>query len=443
MRPAHATTLAVLPLLLACAYHNVIHNSQRLFDSGEEHRRAGRDSLSALQYREVVRKTGQAYRARPESDWACDALVLLGRSQLRLGDLRAARAAFQRAADTPGPCQYRSDLEVYFAAVAAEMGDFNRALEQVNAALGTDLSDEAAAEAHLLRGELLLQRSLMEHGWWDLDRAADIASGLRTAAGLTALRWSVEHRDREAARRAMTRLFSYREAGTRADSVVTLTSLARNRWTPSVAADLLAGVDEASWERSARGGVALFRAELLQEAGDTAAAREQAATVASGLGTTAADARLLLARWRLARVLDLQQLARVRTILLPAGADPRVAALLGSIDQVDAYANAGIEDPIGLFAAGELARDRLGAPRLARGLMLAYADGFHQEPWKAKALLAALELSESVGDRAWLRGRLEAHRDNPYVLAALGGTAAGFETLEEELEVRLGELTRQ
>lgn len=443
MRPAPATALAFLPLLLACAYHNVIHNSQRLFDVGEEHRRAGEDSLSILQYREVVRKTGQAYRARPESDWACDALMLLGRSQLRLGDLRAARAAFVRAGDAAGPCEARRDLPVYLAHVGAEMGDSRRALELVNTALGTELSDEAAAEAHLLRGELLLERSLADHGWWDLDRASEIASGLRTAAGLTALRWSIEHRDQEAGRRAMTRLFSYREAGARADSVVALSSLAGERWTPAVAAWLLWGVEDAAWERSARGALALFRAELLHQAGDTAAARAQAATVASGLGVTAADARILLARWRLAQVLDLQQLAQVRTILLPSGADPRVAALLAAIDEVGRYANAGLEDPIGLFAAGELARDRLGALRVARGLMLAYADGPHEEPWKAKALLAALELSESEEDRASLRGRLERYGDNPYVLAALGGTAAGFEALEEELEVRLVELTRQ
>lgn len=434
--------LVCLPLLSACAYHNVIHNAQRLFDIGEEYRQAGRDSLSREHYTEVVRKTGEAYRARPESEWACDALILLGRSQLRLGDLRAARAAFEQADQTVGPCEARPDLDVHFAAVAVEMGDAGRALERLNAALDGELSDRAAAEAHLLRGGIFLERSLVEHGWWDLDRATDIDSGLRTPAGLTALRWSVAQGDREAGRRAVDRLFSYREAGARADSVVALTEQARRTWSAAEAAELLAGVDDATWSRAARGRVALHRAALLHEAGDTAAARGQATRVASGLGTTAADARLMLAGWRFARALDLQQLSEVRTILLPEGADPRVAALLADLAQVDDYANAGLDDPIGLFAAGEVARDRLEANQVARGLMLAYADGPHDEPWKAKAILAALELTESVGDRAWLLGRLEAYPDNPYVLAALGDAAAGFEALEEELEVRLDELAR-
>lgn len=444
MRRAGTTVLACLPVLLAaCAYHNVIHNARDLYRAGEEQRRAGHDSLSAIRYREVVRKTGEAYRARPGSDWACDALVLLGRAHLRLGDLRAARAAFEEATTVSEVCAARGDLQVQQAAVAVELGDRARALERLNAALQTDLAEEAAAEAHLLRGRLFLSRRLVEQGWWDLERAADIHTAIRTEAGLAALRWSVAHGDPDRSRRAMRRLFAYQEAGVRADSVRALVSRARAGWGAAAAAELLAGAGDASWDRSARGGLALWRAEMLHEAGDTAQARREAAVVASGLGTTAADARLLLARWRFARALDLQQLARVRTVLLPSGADPRVVEVLAAIDQVEAYANAGLEDPIGLFAAGEVARDRLGADLVARGLMLAYAAGDHDEPWKPKALLAAIELSDAVGDREWLRGRLEAYRDNPYVLAALGGSAAGFESLEGELAVRLEELGRQ
>ena len=72
-------------LLSGCAYHNVLHNSQRLFEQGEVDRRAGREAEATALYLEVVRKTGEAYRARPESEWAERALLLLGRSRLRLG----------------------------------------------------------------------------------------------------------------------------------------------------------------------------------------------------------------------------------------------------------------------------------------------------------------------------------------------------------------------
>ena len=440
----------VAPLLLTsavfagCSYHNVIHNAQGIFRAGEAHRHAGRDSLSALEYREVVRKTGEAYRARPDSDWACDALMLLGRSHLRLGDLRAARASFQRVAEDPTGCASGGDVEVWLAAVAAETGDRAGALTRVNDALqaGT-ISSEALAEAHLLRGRLLLERALVEHGTWDLDRATELDEGVRTSAGLTALRWGIVRGDRMRARRALKRLFAYPEAGARADSVVALAEKAADLWSHAEAAELLAGVGDAEWDRRARGRAALERARLLHAAGDTASARREAMAVASGLGSAAADARLLVARWRLEEARDLRQIQAVRPILLPAGSDPRAAELLAALEELKRYADAGLDVPLGWFAAAEVARDRLGADYVARGLFLAYADAAGEDPWAAKALLAALALTETRGDRAWLRGRLEAHADSPYVLAALGGSAAGFDVLEEELGVRLRELTRQ
>lgn len=444
MRAARATGVMALCFTFgACAYHNVIHNASRLFEAGEDHRVAGRDSLAVALFEDVVRKTGTAYRARPESDWARDALVLLGRSHQRLGDLRAARAAFEEAAELRGDPSTRGDVGVYLAHVSAEIGDVSGALRCVNQAFGAPLSRTARAEAHLLRGRLLLARSLVGPAWWDLDQATAIDGRVRLPAALAALRWGIRHEDFDRSRSALERLMSYPEADIRADSIVTLARQAKSRWSPAAVADLLEGVDRARWSREARGGVALYRAQLLRESGDTTGARLQAARVAAGLGGSAADARLLLADWRLRRASDLQEVYDVRAILLPSGSEPEVASVLAAISELEERAEAGLDEPLGWFAAAEIARDRLGADYVARGLMLAYADAAPQEPWAAKALLAALAVSPSAGDRAWLRGRLEAHRDSPYVVAALGGSAVGFEDLEEELEVRLGELSRQ
>ena len=71
------------------------------------------------------------------------------------------------------------------------------------------------------------------------------------------------------------------------------------------------------------------------------------------------------------------------------------------------------------------------------------SDQVPDDPWVPKALLAALDASPDGGDRAWMRGRLEAYSDSPYVRVAHGGGTAGFTELEEELEVRLSELSRQ
>jgi hypothetical protein len=115
---------------------------------------------------------------------------------------------------------------------------------------------------------------------------------------------------------------------------------------------------------------------------------------------------------------------------------------LGAIDDFEHKVGIGLEEPLGLFAAAEVARDRIGAPLLARGLFLAYVDGAPDQPWAPKALLAALETSPDPGDRAWIRLRVEAYGDSPYVLAANGGSADRFAELEGELEDRLRELIR-
>ena len=78
---------------------------------------------------------------------------------------------------------------------------------------------------------------------------------------------------------------------------------------------------------------------------------------------------------------------------------------------------------------------------MARGLFLAYADADPADPWVPKALLAALGVASDDTDRAWLLGRLEEHAVSPYVLAARGASAPGFEALEEDLALRLREMS--
>ncbi len=442
MRPVGASVAGSLLLVLGCSYHNVVYNARILYAEAEAHRRAGRDSMSIATYRDVVQKTGTAYRARPNEGWADDALLLLGRSHLRLGNLGEARGALEEAGDITDDPTVRAEVLVYLAVAWAEGGDREGALQSVNAALDGSLEGAGGAEAHLLRGRLMLAAERPDQGWWDLDRAVELSREVRVEAGLTRLEWGVREGDLQRSRSAIEGLFGYAEGGARVDTVRALVDGAEARWGAWTVADLLEPVDRSAWDRTARGRMALHRAGLLHVAGDSAGAMGQALRVAAGLGESAAEARLLMASWRLAEAEDLAQVYGVRVILLPAGADARVRDVLEAIDDVEANAGKGLDDPLGWFAAAEVARDRLGAGYLARGLFLAYADAAADEPWAAKALLAALEVAPDEPDRSWIRERLEAHPDSPYVLAAHGGTAAGFEALEEELEVRLRGLRR-
>jgi hypothetical protein len=250
----------------------------------------------------------------------------------------------------------------------------------------------------------------------------------------------VHYADLARTRQALSVLLLNREGEMRLDTITALVSAATTRWSPSVAATMLDDVGSSAWDSGSRARLQLKQAELLHEAGEAETAEKRARDVARGRGRTATDARLMLARWRLSSARDIGEAHSVLPILLPSGDDPRVAALVEAVEAMEQYSSIGLDEPLGWFAAGEVARERLAAPMLARGLFLAYADTDPSDPWASKALLAALEVSPDPEDRAWLRGRLEAYPDSPYVQAASGWSVEGFEALEEELRMRLREI---
>jgi tetratricopeptide (TPR) repeat protein len=423
-----------------CAYYNTLYNSQRLYDEAEGFHRIGLDSLAEARYQDVIRKTADAYRGRPTGEDAAHTLFLLGRAQLRVGQPREARAALAQAARLTREPGLRPQILVHLAVASSRIGEETAALGLLDEAFTGELAGQALGEAYLLRGHLRLRQASTAKGWDDLDRAAATDPGVAVEAGVARLRWGVHHRDLQRSRSALARLLVHDAAGERVDTIGDLVLAAAAGWSPSVAATLLGDVEEASWDRAARSRLGLQQARLMYLAGDTAVAEELAWRVARGRGESVARARLLLAHWVLDRTRDLGDAQSVLPILLPAGDEPEVAELVDAVEALDRFSGIGLDEPLGWFAAAEVARDRLEAPILARGLFLAYVDTDPGDPWAPKALLAALDVSADAEDQAWLRGRLEAHRNSPYVQAARGGSATGFEALEEELRVRLSEI---
>jgi tetratricopeptide (TPR) repeat protein len=435
-----AVVLGVVTVLSACTHYNTLYNAERVYRDAERDRLAGRDSLALLQYRDVASKTSDAYRSRPGDARAAAILYLLGRAQLRAGEPRAAALALEEAARRATEPGLRPQVLVYLAAAQARLGDAAGALALLDEALEQDVGGEALAEARLLRGSLELARRPADSGWSDL-ASAGTEPGVRLEAGLERLRLSIQHGERERARVALSELLAERAAGERLDSVVALLESAAAKWGPRDAAGIFSAADSSRWEQPHRGRARLVYARLLQAAADTAGARQRATDVASGRGEAAAEARLLLASWRLGPARDLGTVGSVRALLLPASTDQGVDSVLRALDELERLAGMGLDEPLGWFAAAEVARDRLGAPILARGFFLAYADIDPASAWAPKALLGALDVSPDEPDRDWLRQRLEAHVGSPYVLAARGHPPAGLDALEEELSVRLQEIT--
>jgi hypothetical protein len=427
----------VVALLGGCVYYNALYNAERRYEEAERHRQAGRDSLASASYEDVIRKAARGYREEPEGPWADDALLLLGRARFRLGELRGARAALAEAAAVTEDESVRLSARLLLGATHVASGDHRTGAPLLNEGLQGLRSGVALAEGHYWRAQVLLTAGEVDGGWWDLDRAAELHRSLRIPSALERLRWAIALDEPGRAREGVNRLLAEGDAGQNPDTLAALIRRAADRWGHEVAAGLLVGADSAAWRRTARGMIRLTRAAMDRQAGDTARAEREIRRIADGFGEAAAEARIELARWQLAQARDLVDALGAERVLLPVQQDSTAARLLGDLRRLGSLAQVGLTEPLGWFAAGEVARERLEAHGLARGLYLAYADSGSEDPWVSKALLAALELTPDEGGRAWLRGRLEARAESPYVLASRGEPAPGIEALEEELARRL------
>jgi hypothetical protein len=192
------------------------------------------------------------------------------------------------------------------------------------------------------------------------------------------------------------------------------------------------------WVAAARDSVSLLRARLALHDGDTATAWAELNQLASQSATAIANAaRVALARSRLETADELQDLRAMRPILLPAISDPNAQALIRSMAMVDVLTSKAQNEGqlVALFAAAEIARDDLGAHKLARKLFITFADVAPQTPWAPKALLAALALAPDADDAPVLRDRLLQYSTSPYVMATEDGAVAeAFESAEERLQ---------
>ncbi len=422
-------------------HHNVVRNASELWGEGEALRRSGQVELARERYRGVVRKTEQALGARPAGDWAYEAQLLRARANIRLGLYSEAEEALRVVRDGEADAGLRARAGVWASVIRAEVGDREGSLRILAQSLSGPLPREAAAEAHLLRGRLLLDSGESDLAAWDLDRAADANPDTRVEARVARLRAALEREDEGSAREALRLLFGDEAAAPMADTMRAMIIGATLRSGPGWIAALLEGVEEARWDRNTRGRMTLVRARLLRAVGDSAAAVLLAESVADGLGAEATEARVDLARWRFETARDLSDLREGRDLLVAVEEDGEARRLRDAVGRVEDHAEAGFAEPLHWFRAAEVARDELVATQVAWGFFMTYAEAASHHPWVPKALLAALDVTSIEGDRGWLLGRLERFPESPYVLAAFGRPAAGFEDLEEELAVRLSELT--
>ena len=354
-----------------------------------------------------------------------------------LTDADAAAAAMLTLLEQSTDTRLRSSAHSYLGASLILLEDTTRALVHLDsaaAALGADTED--GAFTRLWRGRAALGTGREADGWSDL-AAALRSSVVAHAAALEGVRRAVLSRDSARAFEFMGHLAETRHDGTTLSEVDSLLVRMGRDWSPALAFASSAPLAESTWPPEMRDAIQLARARLAVAAGDPVSGFEIARRIGNavnlGIGSRA---RRLAAEIRLAAADSTAELEDIRTLLVPAYDDREALRLLRGVRAAQILLRDGAEpaSSLSLFAAAELLRDELGAPRLARRVFLDFASLMHDNAWAGKAVLAAHQISaDAESDNA-----LQRLVDNAYIRAARGDRSAAAEIDRAEERLAFG-----
>jgi len=438
---------AVALIPSGCAYFNALYNAERAYRDAEAARWRGQPSVAGSLYDRAIQGAARSYRSDREGRWADNALFLMGRAHARRGDWDRSAGAMEEVLAVSRDDRIRSGAMAWLAAARLEQGDPAEALRLLDQALPGITNGESRGEALLWRARAQLRLGHLQEGWRDLDAAGAEGRRAGVQAELDRLVYGVATGEREQAARGGQALLSMRDSRGWEDSIGRTVERARRGWGDGAALELLQGAESVPWTAGGRGRLLLARAGMKAASGDLPGAEEDAWVVASLEGRLGELARVQLARWRLQQAAELEGLEQVRGLLLPAIALPEALELTEAMRTlVVLVERSGTRNqPHALFAAAEMARDRLGAAPLARSLFLAYATSDRGSAWEGKALLAALALGPDGEERAEVEARLAGLEENLYVRASRFQAVPDqeYQILERRLATVLETVTNQ
>ncbi|HEY7408128.1 MAG TPA: hypothetical protein VH638_07655 [Gemmatimonadaceae bacterium] len=418
--------LLVLIATSACAYYNGLYNARGLAKRAESASREGRDSAAIAAWREAAAKADTVIARYPRSRWTDDALLLSGTSSAFAGHcLRGLQRLEQWEKHTGADTRDHARASIARGACLVRLGEPARGLDTLAAlASHRDQGLSRIAAAWAARAALAINRP-------------DSAIALARVAGSDAL-------DGELARQALvagdvaraTRILRQRAREWRslplmhaaleqlatanrgsADSIVQITQSGRASRVERARLSVVA----ASWaersgdEQSAR----RHYDRALRMSADTALVTDVVTRLALldvRAAVTVAEARARLERSR-GKAAGTGQLAQVDTML-------RLAARLASASDSTGAS---------VFLAGEVARDAIGAPLLARALFLQVTREHPTSSLAPKALLAAASLTPDSA-AVWRAKVLSRYPASPYA-RVLDGKPMNSDSMEADERV--------
>ena len=424
--------LALLLLAGGCSYYNGMYNVKRLAGRARKAEREGRPYEAQGLWGQVAIKAESVIVRHPAKSWSDEARLLHGTALVRVHDCDRALQPLQAVMVTSRHQDLAEEAALLVGSCRLTQGD---------------PAGASAAYAYLLQSRDPDRRSLalLEHG-----RALRLGGRLEEAlVELNGSRHPLARGERAATLAALGRFV---------ESLAVVDSLLAERDSAAPWEALVAALAVGDPEGAARltGQLAALtdfpaplRARLLLEDGerwlatDTSRAEHRYQEAQrTGRGTPVqAEVRYRQARALVQRAATMTDL-RAATDQLeyatdePGSYDARTAQLGFTARQVllisDSVAPGAPNGDLQLFLAGELARDSLGARRLAARQFRRVATEWSGSPFAPKALLALIDLGGEDAD-SLREAVLTRYRESPYVVMAEGGDAPAYQVLEDSL----------
>jgi tetratricopeptide (TPR) repeat protein len=425
--------VAGLEGLGGCVYYNGMYNANRLARSARKAEREGRTFEANGLWGQVATKAESVLVRHPTSKYAAQAGLLRGVALARLGQCEKALEPLSRISTTSG----NSDLIEYGLLAAGRCHLVLGNLAAADAAFSQVLDSKSAER----RREARLQHARLLRQSGHYQEALDVLAGLQDPRVQAEMVLALAGTNRVP------------EALALADSLVAGGDTASRRWDSLVVIlaeqNPLAATGMVEKLRRLPNRRPELQARMLLEDGlrlvqqDTARAarRFRQAIAAGGKNESAARARLALVRLECSRVGDPAALEplmdSLRTLGKQFGATAEESARLGAA-AADVHRAATAISPgspqgdLGLFLAGETARDVLMAPRLAEVLFRRIPEQWPFSPYAPKAILAAQQLNPGWVDsaRMWLETQ---YYDSPYLATIRGEVTPEYRVLEDSL----------
>jgi len=439
---ASAGRLVPLTLLLVagCGFSNALYNAHLRLGDADRAAARGDTVAARVAYLDAIEKAAKRYREDPAARGAGEALYLIGRGRQGLHEFAAAAAAHRRVLEVSREAALRARAHAALGGALVDLGDAEAARPHLDSAI-LSLDGEHAARARLWRGRARLAAGDQD-GWTDLAAAMEAGGDVAPAARATAARWAVAMADSARTKVALHGLFGDERGARYASDVAVAALAAADAWGAAAALEMLAGAADARWAAPVRDSVLLVRARLAARIDTRAGIADAVALADRAVPAIAAAARLDAARWKLRTMEQPDRLEPVRALLLLIAGSPDADALIASIDAIESLREGGRRgrQPLGLFAAAEIARDELASPGLAHWLFREYAALDSSAVWAPKALLAAALIRPLPADT--LARIFDAFSGNPYVAAWRGESndTAAFDNAERRLARELAAL---